>query len=155
MAAKFRSQGHPNPTRDKDGILDWNLARQYQAYKSMDPKEVQEKAIPLKVISLIEQVRGTEIQQATGQLIIGAFFFACRSCEYLKVQKPEDKKTKQLTLENIAFYKNNKRITNSSEHLDTADRVALRHRKTDKNSTPSRNGKQVTPSFAQFYNGQQ
>ena len=92
----------------------------------MDPKEVQEKAIPLKVISLIEQVRGTEIQRATGQLIIGAFFFACRSCEYLKVQKPEDKKTKQLTLGNIAFYKNNERILpNSSEHLDTADRVAI------------------------------
>jgi tRNA isopentenyl-2-thiomethyl-A-37 hydroxylase MiaE len=52
----------------------------------MDPKEVQEKAIPLKVISLIEHVRGTEIQQATGQLIIGAFFYASRSCEYLKVQ---------------------------------------------------------------------
>ncbi len=63
----------------------------------MDPKEVQEKAIPLKVILLIEHVCGTEIQQATGQLIIGAFFFACRLCEYLKVQKSEDKKTKQLT----------------------------------------------------------
>jgi hypothetical protein len=29
VAAKFRSQGHPNPTRDEDGILDWKLARQY------------------------------------------------------------------------------------------------------------------------------
>jgi hypothetical protein len=91
----------------------------------MDPKEVQEKAIPLNVISLIEQVRGTEIQRATGHLIIGTFFFACRSCESLKVQKPEDKNTKQLTFGNIAFYKNNERITNSSEHLATADRVAL------------------------------
>jgi hypothetical protein len=45
----------------------------------MDLKEVQEKAIPLKVISLIERVCGTEIQQATGQLIIGAFFYACQS----------------------------------------------------------------------------
>jgi hypothetical protein len=77
MAAAFRSQGHPNPARDKDGILDWNLARQYQAYKNMDPKEVQEKAISPEVISLIERISGTEIQQATGQLIIGAFFYAC------------------------------------------------------------------------------
>ncbi len=68
MAAAFRSQGHPNPTQDKDGIPDWNLARQYQAYKNMDPKEVQEKAILPKVISLIERIRGTEIQQATGKL---------------------------------------------------------------------------------------
>jgi hypothetical protein len=77
VAAAFWSQGHPNPTRDKAEILDWNLARQYQACKSMDSKEVQEKAIPLKVISLMECVRETEIQQATGQLIIGAFFYAC------------------------------------------------------------------------------
>jgi len=31
----------------------------------MDPKEVQQKAIPLKVIALIERVRATEIQRAT------------------------------------------------------------------------------------------
>ncbi len=43
----------------------------------------------------------------------------------MKVQKPDDKKTKQLTLGNIAFYKNNERIPDSSEHLDTADRVAI------------------------------
>jgi hypothetical protein len=91
----------------------------------MNPKEVQEKAIPLKVISLIERVRGTEIQQATGQLIIGAFSCVCRSCEYLKVQQPEDKKTKQLTLGNLAFYKDNKRMPNSSPNLSSANRLAI------------------------------
>jgi hypothetical protein len=91
----------------------------------MDLKEVQEKAIPLKVISLIECVRGTEIQRATGQLIIEAFFYACLSCDYLKVQGPEDKKTKQLALGNLAFYKDNKRIPNSSSNLSSSNRLAI------------------------------
>ncbi len=51
-----------------------------------DPKEIQQKTIPLDVISLIAKEEMTEIQQATSQLIIGTFFFACCSCKYLKVQ---------------------------------------------------------------------
>jgi len=40
VAAAFRSHGHNNPTRDRDGKLDWNLSCQYWACKSMDPKEI-------------------------------------------------------------------------------------------------------------------
>jgi hypothetical protein len=48
----------------------------------------------------------TETQQGTTQLIVGDFFFACHSCKYLQVKNPEDKQTKILTLEYIAFYQN-------------------------------------------------
>jgi hypothetical protein len=94
VAAAFRSHSHNNPTRDRDGKLDWNLSRQYRVYKSMDPKEIQQKAIPLDVISLIAKLDTTESQRATTQLIIGAFFFGCRSCKYLEVSHPESKRTK-------------------------------------------------------------
>jgi hypothetical protein len=50
----------------------------------------------------------------------------------LKVQQPEDKKTKQLTLENLTFYKDNKRIPNSSPNLSSANRLAITF-KTQKN----------------------
>jgi hypothetical protein len=122
----------------------------------MDPKEVQEKAIPLKVISLIECIRDTEIQQATGQLITSAYFYACSSCEYLKVQGLEDKKTKQLTLGNLAFYKHNKeyQIPPQISAQQTDSPSLSRHRKMGGNSTPSHSGKQTTPSSAQLYSRQ-
>jgi hypothetical protein len=40
-----------------------------------------------------------------------------RSCEYLKVPNQADKKTKQLTLQNIAFYRDGKLIEHSSPML--------------------------------------
>jgi hypothetical protein len=68
----------------------------------------------------------TETQKATSQHIIAAFFFACRSCEYLKVPNPQDKKTKILTLENIAFYLDSKEIPHSlASALSSADRVSV------------------------------
>ena len=126
VEAAFRSHGHTNPARDRDGNLDWNLLRQYRAYKSSDPKEIQQKAIPLDVISLIAKLDATESQRATTQLIIGAFFFACRSCEYLEVSHPESKRTKQLTLGNLAFYKGDIKIPHSSPlELQTADGISI------------------------------
>jgi hypothetical protein len=66
-------------------------------------------------------------------LIIGAFFFAYRSCEYLEVSHPESKRTKQLTLGNLAFYKGNIEIPHSSPlELQTTDRISITF-KTQKN----------------------
>ena len=81
MVATFREYGQPNPTLDVDGRLAWILARQFRVYAKEDPKTKQEKAIPLCVIKLIALKTATESQCAIGQLIIGAFLFACRSCE--------------------------------------------------------------------------
>jgi len=126
LAAAFRSHGHTNPARDRDGNLDWNLSRQYRAYKSSDPKEIQQKAVPLGVISLIASLNATESQRATSRLIIGAFFFACRSCGYLEVSRPETKRTKQLTLGNLAIYKSDIKIPYSSPlESNNADRISI------------------------------
>jgi hypothetical protein len=53
MAATFRIHGYPNLSHDEHGNLDWNLSCQYRAYKTSDPKEKQQKAIPFSVLSLI------------------------------------------------------------------------------------------------------
>jgi hypothetical protein len=106
VAAALRSHGHPNLTHNKQGAPGWNLTQQMRSYKNTDTKEIQQKAIPLGIISLITKADTTETQKATAQLIIGAFFFTFRSCKYLKVKNPEDKKTKILTIKNVAFSKN-------------------------------------------------
>jgi hypothetical protein len=92
VAATFRSHGYTNPSHNKHENLVWNLSCQYRAYKTSDPKEKQQKAIPFSILSLIAQVWTTENQKATALLTIAAFFFACRSCEYLKRKNPQDKK---------------------------------------------------------------
>jgi hypothetical protein len=74
VAASFRSHGYPNPSHDKHGALDWNLAPQYYLYKLTDPKEIQQKAIPLSAASLTAKANTTKMQQATTQLIVGALF---------------------------------------------------------------------------------
>jgi hypothetical protein len=126
VAATFRSHGYPNLSHDKHGNLDWNLSRQYRAYKISDPKKNQQKAILFSVLSLIAQVQTTETQKATAQLTIATFFFACRSCKYLKLKNSQDKKTNTLTLKNIAFYKDDNQIPHSLvSALTTADRVSI------------------------------
>jgi hypothetical protein len=92
----------------------------------LTPTKFQQKAIPLSVISLVTQANTTETQRATSQLIVGAFFFACRSCEYLQVQRPDEKQTKILTIGNVAFYKDDVELQHSTPTLlSSADRVSI------------------------------
>jgi len=84
-----------------------------------------EKAIPSCVISLIALNTATEKQRAITQLIIGAFFFAMRSCEYLKVPKQHEKRTKQLKLKNIAFYTEGNLIEHSPPDLHNSSSVSI------------------------------
>jgi hypothetical protein len=67
----------------------------------------------------------TEKQVAIGQLIIAAFFFACRLCEYLKVPNQDQQLTKQLTLGNIVFYKAGKIIPHKCSSIFLAECVSI------------------------------
>jgi hypothetical protein len=114
-----------NPTIDDEGNLAWILARQYRAYKNSDPREIPEKAIPACILSIIALRTTTDTHKAITQLSIGVFFFAMRSCEYLKVPKQNKKKTKQLTLKNIAFYRDRQLIAHNSPTLSTSTSVSM------------------------------
>ena len=63
----------------------------------------------------------TETQKATSQLATGAFFFACRPCEYLKVPQ----KTDILRLQNLRFYRNGRLMKLNSPSLEYADCVSI------------------------------
>ncbi len=77
----FWENGRPNPTKDKDLQLSFILQRQYRAFKNADPKVKQQKAIPACIIAEIAKRKLTELQCATLQLTILAFFFAMRLCK--------------------------------------------------------------------------
>jgi len=58
-------------------------------------------------------------------LAIGAYFFACRSCEYLKVPAAEKKKTVILCLKDIRFSKSGLELEHTDPHLEHADSISL------------------------------
>ena len=121
----FREHERPNPTLDIDGLVSWLLTRQCRSYNKDDPKAVQEKALPLCVIKLIALKTSTEKQKAIGQLIIGAFFLACRLCEYLKVPNQDQQLSKQLVLGNIVFYKGGQIVPHDCYSIFLADSVSI------------------------------
>jgi hypothetical protein len=89
VCSTFRGNGRPNPSKDKDLQSCFLLKRLYRSYANDDPKQKQQKAIPLCVIAEIAKQKDTELQQAIGQLTTLAIFFAMQSCEYLKVTQAE------------------------------------------------------------------
>ena len=89
LVQAFRDNDRPNPTKDEDGELGRIISRIYRAWKNEDPPVKQQKALPICVLREISKMNLTEKQRAITQLVIWAFFFACRSCEYLKVPQAE------------------------------------------------------------------
>jgi hypothetical protein len=81
----FWESGRQNPTKDADNMLSVLLSRQFRAYRNDDPKEVQQKALPFIVLEELAKRQVSELDRGVSQLTICAGFFACRSCEYLKV----------------------------------------------------------------------
>jgi hypothetical protein len=89
VCSTFRENGRPNPSKDEDLQSCFLLQRLYKSYANDDPKQKQQKAIPLCVIAEITKRKDTKSQQAIGQLTTLAIFFTMRSCEYLKVTQAE------------------------------------------------------------------
>ena len=125
VAQTFRENGRPNPTKDEDGELGRLLSRQYRAFKNADPPPVQQKALPACVLRELAKKTITETQKATTQLATGAFFFAMRSCEYLKVPQAEKRRTDILRLRNIRFFRNGREMSHNNPWLEFADCVSI------------------------------
>ena len=114
-----------------------------------DPSTRQEKALPLSVFRELLRNTFTPKDEAMGQLATGAFFFGCRSCEYLKVEG--SRKTKCLTVANIRFFKNNREIKNKRSLLiQFADTVSItfvfqKNKKKMITVSHPRSGKKICP----------
>ena len=67
----------------------------------------------------------TETQRAKSQLATGGFFFAMRSCEYLKVPQAEKRRTDILRLRNIRFFRKGRELNHNNPWLEFADCVSI------------------------------
>jgi hypothetical protein len=125
VAVVFRENGHDNPKRDAKHNVARLLQRQLRSYKKDDPKEDQQKALPVCILRLILSSNSTEICQAMGKLAGAAHFWAIRSCEYARVPKAEQRQMKQLCFRNIFFIKDRDSIDHKSPSLHLADCVLV------------------------------
>jgi len=138
VCSTFREQGQPNPSKDEDLQSCFLLQRQFRSYVNDDPKQKQQKAIPLCVIAEIGKRRTTELQRAIGQLTAVAIFFAMRSCKYLKVTQAEKRRTDILRVRNLRFFRDGKLIEHSDPHLEFSDCISITfemQKKDEKNDT--------------------
>ena len=91
----------------------------------------------------------TPVDEAMGQLVTGAFFFGMRSCEYLTVKGT--RKTRQLTVRDIRFFKKNIELRNkNSTFILYADTVSVtftfqKNKKKMVTVTQPRSGKTICP----------
>jgi hypothetical protein len=123
VAQAYKLADTADPRLDQDGKLAFLLQRQLKGYKAIDPGEKPQVAITGSVLRKFYQLAISEFDKALCTLFIGAFFFAMRSCEYIKVQGT--RKTKLLELRNIRFFRGNVLIPHSSPSLSSADCVSI------------------------------
>jgi hypothetical protein len=126
VAQAFRSNNQEDPRLDRDGKTCFMLQEQLKGYKNQDSSTKKQKALPLVVLRKMMHLSSSEKEKAISWLLIGATFFAMRSCEYLQTSVNENKKrTKILRLRNFRFKKNDKVLCHSSPELTTADMVII------------------------------
>jgi hypothetical protein len=125
VAVDFRENRHNDPKRDAKCKVARLLRRQLRSYKKDDPKEVQQKALPVCVLRLILSSKSTELHQAMGKLTGAAHFWAMRSCKYAKVPKTEQRQTKQICIRKIAFIRDGETLDHNSLSLHLADCVSI------------------------------
>jgi hypothetical protein len=75
---------------------------------------------------MMQDLAITEGDRHTADLAICAFFFACRSCEYLRVKGP--RRTKTIAKGDIRFRKGRVILPHDSPDLHLADKVEVRFR---------------------------
>ena len=112
-----------DPGKDDIGQPSFLLQRQFRGHSQSDPAERPEKAITCRLLREIASVRETEEDRAVGQLAVGAFFFAMRSCEHSRVSG--ERRTKLLRLRNIQFCRGRRRMYHNYRSLLSADSVSV------------------------------
>ena len=92
-----------------------------KSFKHLDPREKAQKAVtPMLLAHLFKQT--SPFACTIADLINGAFFFACRSCEYSKVSGT--RKTKLITIRHIRFRQGNRLLKHRSL-FHKADSVSI------------------------------
>ena len=94
-----------------------------RGYTDEDPGPEGQKALPLNVFRCLANNTMSRRDVFLGHLLIGALFFAMRSCEYTKTSGYK-RKTKLLCVRNIKFYRRN-RLLSHRDNIGSADYIAI------------------------------
>ena len=125
VSKAFRDHDKPNLRKDRDGISSRLLQQQFQGYKNEDPAEQQQKALPLSVVRRLFKIVSSKKEEAMAHMMIGAIYFAMRSCEYSEVSDAKNKKTKLLCIKNFRFFQKGKELPLDLPKLSEAECVAI------------------------------
>jgi hypothetical protein len=123
LVQTFRADKHKNPTLDADGKFSSLLSWQLSGFKSVDPGTIRQKAISINVLKTMLERANTPAEIAAADLAMGAFFYACRSCEYSKVKGP--RRTKPIRVGDIQFRRGKIIIPHNLPELHSAETVSV------------------------------
>ena len=130
MAQVFRANNRRDPRLDSSDVKSFLLSRLLRAYRNTDPDVQHQKAVPVSLIRLILSSASSSLEFFNAHLLIVAFFFAMRSCEYTKVSReqihPEaSRRTKLLCLRNFRFFRGSCLLNNFHDDLFSADSISI------------------------------
>ena len=80
----FRANNRNDPRLDSDGKTCFILQEQYRGYKNQNGPKRKQKALPMIAVRKVKEIANSHKDHVVECLIIGAIFFAMRSCEYLR-----------------------------------------------------------------------
>jgi hypothetical protein len=80
----------------------------------------------MMVLRKMMDLSSSDREKAVSWLLIGAIFFAMRSCEYLQTASEEKKRTKIVRIGNVIFKKDNILVHHSDINLQHADLVRIK-----------------------------
>ena len=126
VAQAFRSNNRPDPRLDVDGKLCFILQEQFRAYRNQDGSRRKQKALPMMVLRKMMDLSTSEREQAVSWLLIGAIFFAMRSCEYLRTSSEDKKRTKIVRIGHVIFKKGTSIVNHSDPTLRSSDLVRIK-----------------------------
>ena len=104
-----------------------DIAAQLSTYRKNDPPTNRQEAMPPIVFRriLAAALKGSKHDMAVAYLLLGAVFFALRSCEYSKTPRSEDQRTKTLEVGRITFRLNSEILSHADPRLQDAHTVTL------------------------------
>jgi hypothetical protein len=94
-------------------------------YAKDNPKEIQQKALPVWFYCIILSFPATELCHAIGELAVAAYFWAMQLCKYSEVSRAEQRQRKQLCFHNILFIKGGNILNHTSAELNLADYASI------------------------------
>lgn len=123
----FRANGLPDPSLDQSNEKCIQLKRQLKLYENQDGPVKRQPALPLFFFwFIVKNLSGlNEHDRAIYQLIILAFFWMARSCEYSDTPNSQDKKTKKLCLKDFIFFVDGSQVGWDHEDIENASAVAI------------------------------